>query len=211
LVQQAGIRKRYFLYGRSDTIVRHPDLIRAWRDVGLERVFVGLEFVRDEDLAYIRKRSTVRDNEQAIRVLRDLKIDLYASFIVRPEFGREDFEAYHRYCRDLGLDFASFAVLTPLPGTDLHDEVRERMLTDDYDYFDFIHTLLPTALPPEDFYAELIRLYRRAIPPARQLAQLRRFPLREIPRLLARSHRTLARVRSAHRDYDHRQLQVCQL
>jgi radical SAM superfamily enzyme YgiQ (UPF0313 family) len=208
LLKKAGIRKRYFLYGRSDTIARHPDLLRAWRDVGLERVFVGLEFVRDEDLAYIRKRSTALDNEQAIQVLRDLKVDLYASFIVRPEFGREDFEAYHRYCRDLGLDFASFAVLTPLPGTDLYDEVKDRMLTHEYDYFDFIHTLLPTALPPEEFYAELIRLYRRAIPPARQFAQLRRFPLREIPRLLARSQRTLARVRSAHHDYDHHRPQA---
>ncbi len=67
LIGQSGIRKRYFLYGRSDTIVRNPGLLKAWRDVGLERVFVGLEFVRDEDLAYIRKRSTAHDNEQAVQ------------------------------------------------------------------------------------------------------------------------------------------------
>jgi hypothetical protein len=54
---EPSVRERYFLYGRSDTIVRNPGLPRAWREIGLERVFVGLEFVRDEDLAYIRKRS----------------------------------------------------------------------------------------------------------------------------------------------------------
>ncbi len=202
LIHQGGIRKRYFLYGRSDTIARNPGLLEAWRDVGLERVFVGLEFVRDEDLAYIRKRSTASDNAQAIKVLQDLGIDIYASFIVRPEFSLEDFAAYHRYCRRLGLNFASFAVLTPLPGTDLYDEVKDRLLTHNFDYFDFLHTLLPTRLPLEDFFAELTRLYRSGIPLWRQLALLGRYRLLDIPPLLAKSRRVFTRMRTAYKDYD---------
>ena len=27
LIKEAGIKKRYFLYGRSDTITKHPDLL----------------------------------------------------------------------------------------------------------------------------------------------------------------------------------------
>jgi radical SAM superfamily enzyme YgiQ (UPF0313 family) len=202
LIREAGIRKRYFLYGRSDTVIRNRDLLESWREVGLERVFVGLEFVRDADLAYIRKSSTARDNEQAIRVLQEVGLDIYASFIIRPEFEREDFAAYHRYCRGMGLDYASFAVLTPLPGTDLYEEVRDQLLTHNYDFFDFLHTLLPTALPLEEFFAEMTRLYRKAVPPMRQLALLRRYPLREIPGLIARGNRFFARMKSAHRDYD---------
>ena len=202
MIRQSGIRKRYFLYGRSDTIVRNPNLLKAWREIGLERVFVGVEFVRDEDLAYIRKRSTAQDNAQAIRILQDLGIDIYASFIIRPEFGREDFAVYRRYCRKLKLNFASFSVLTPLPGTDLYEEVKERLLTRNFDYFDFIHTLLPTALPLKDFYEELTGLYRNAIPPARQLGVLRKYALRDIPPLLAKSRRIFARLRTVHSDYD---------
>ena len=59
LIKAAGIKKRYFLYGRSDTIARNPDLLAMWRDIGLERVFVGLEFCTDEDLQFINKGSTV--------------------------------------------------------------------------------------------------------------------------------------------------------
>lgn len=202
LIWQAGIRKRYFLYGRSDTIVHNPGLLKAWREIGLERVFVGLEFVRDEDLDYIRKQSTARDNEEAVKILQDLGIDVYASFIIRPEFNREDFAMYRRYCRKLGLNFASFAVLTPLPGTDLYDEVKDRLLTQNFDYFDFIHTLLPTNLPLKDFFEELTGLYRNAIPLMKQLVLLKRYAFRDILSLLAKSRRTFARLRTLHRDYD---------
>ena len=202
LIRDAGLRKRYFLYGRSDTISRNPELLEMWRDVGLERVFVGLEFFRDEDLAYVRKGSTASDNEKAVKILQDLDIEIYASFIVRPEFTRSDFAAFGQYCRNLRLSYATFAVLTPLPGTDFYDEVRDQLITHNYDYFDFIHTLLPTTLPLEDFYEEYSRLYTRAIPFTRSLTMLKRFPLKEIPPIVSIYHRFLKRLRTVHLDYE---------
>jgi radical SAM superfamily enzyme YgiQ (UPF0313 family) len=202
LIEQAGIEKRYFLYGRSDTICRNPDLLRVWREIGLEQVFVGLEFFRDEDLEYIQKRSTVKDNEQAVHILHDLGIDVHASFILRPEFSKEDFGALAAYCRRLELGYATFAVLTPLPGTDLYQEVSDQLITHDYDYFDFIHTLLPTALPLKEFYAEYRGLYARALGLKEQLAWMRRFPLKEMPRLLLRGYRFYKQLKTAYLDYD---------
>jgi radical SAM superfamily enzyme YgiQ (UPF0313 family) len=202
LIRQAGIHKRYFLYGRSDTIARNPDLLELWRDVGLERVFVGLEFFRDEDLEDIHKGSTLRDNEQAVKVLQSLGIDIYASLIVRPEFTTADFAACAQYCRALDLDFATFAMLTPLPGTDLYQEVKGQMITHNYDYFDFIHTLLPTALPLKDFYEAYYQLYQKAIPLTKRLAMLRKMQWREIPAMLASSYRVFTRLRKAYQDYD---------
>ena len=201
LIRDAGIRKRYFLYGRSDTIARNPDLLELWRDVGLERVFVGLEFFRDEDLEDIGKGSTLRDNEQAVRVLQSLGVDIYASLIVRPEFTRADFASCRRYCRALGLDFATFAMLTPLPGTDFYQEVKDRMITHNYDFFDFVHTLLPTTLPLKDFYEEYYQLYQNAIPFAKRLAMLRRMRLRHIPGMLSSTVRTFGQLRRAYQDY----------
>jgi radical SAM superfamily enzyme YgiQ (UPF0313 family) len=201
LIKDAGLKKRFFLYGRSDTIARHPDLLEAWREVGLERVFVGLESFKDEDLGYINKGSTANDNEKAARILLDLGIDIYASFILRPELTKEGFEAFREYCRTLGLSFASFAVLTPLPGTDLYDEVKDRLVTHDYEYFDFIHTLLPTSLPLKEFYRQYHRLYTKAIPLSKGLSFLRKYPLKEIPPTLAKSFRFYGRLRTAYRDY----------
>lgn len=202
-IRAAGLDKRYFLYGRSDTIARHPDLLEAWREVGLERVFVGLEFVRDEDLGFINKGSTTHDNEQAVKVLQALGIEIYASFIIRPEFDRADFRALGRYCRDLELSFATFAVLTPLPGTELYQQVESQLITHNYDYFDFIHTLLPTRLPLREFYREYARLFTSAFTLKSQWSLLRKFPVGEIPGTLARSLRVQGQLKGAYRDYGH--------
>jgi radical SAM superfamily enzyme YgiQ (UPF0313 family) len=200
-IREAGIRKRYFLYGRSDTIAHNPDLLEQWRDVGLERVFVGLEFFRDEDLQDIGKGSTLRDNEEAVRVLQSLGIDIYASLIVRPEFTRADFAACTNYCRSLDLDFATFAMLTPLPGTDFYREVQDRLITDNYDFFDFVHTVLPTTLPLKEFYEEYYQLYQKSLSTAKRLDMLRKMQIREIPGLLARTLRAFGQLRRAHQDY----------
>ena len=202
LIKEAGIRKSYFLYGRSDTIARNPGVLKMWREIGLERVFVGLEFFRDKDLQYIRKGSTTGDNENAVKVLQDLDIDIYASFIVRPEFNKEDFLGFRRYCRKLGLSFASFAMLTPLPGTDFYEQVKAQLITHNYDYFDLLHTLLPTTLPLKEFYEEFYNLYKKGVPFGKQFRlAIKKYPLQEILPLIKKSNRILNQLKNAYRDY----------
>ena len=60
-------------------------------------------------------------NLAAMKILRELELEVYASYIVRQEFTREDFAAFRRHCRSQQLSFCTFSVLTPLPGTDLSD------------------------------------------------------------------------------------------
>jgi radical SAM superfamily enzyme YgiQ (UPF0313 family) len=199
LIQEKDIRKRYFLYGRSDTIAKHSDLLELWRDVGLERVFVGLEFFRDSDLEFINKGSTADHNLRAVRVLQDLGIDIYASFILRPEFTKEDFAEFRRYCRSINLSFASYAVLTPLPGTDLYDELEDQLLTHEPEFFDFIHTVLPTTLPLEDFYEQYYRLYTRTIPLKNSFPFMLKYRFRDILPSMAKFLRWSKRLRTLHR------------
>jgi hypothetical protein len=65
---------------------------------------------------------------------------------------------------------------------------------------DFIHTLLPTALPLPEFYGELADLYQHSLPLFSQLSLLRRIPLTEVPRLQAVGKRVRQRIREAYRD-----------
>lgn len=201
LIRESGIRKRYFVYGRSDTIVKHPELLKKWKDIGLERVFVGLEFFRDADLKYIKKGSTVENNVKAVQILKDLELDIFPSFIIRQDFESGDFREFKQFCLKLDLDFIGFAVLTPLPGTDLFEEVKESLISSDYDYFDFFHTLLPTKMPLREFYGEIMTLYNRSRSFKNQLKLMRKYPLREIPSLLRLYGTFMKRLKTLSSDY----------
>jgi hypothetical protein len=54
-------------------------------------------------------------------------------------------------------------VLTPLPGTDLWDEVRPDVMTEDWELFDIAHTVLPTRLPLDEFYRQYAGLWQHAL------------------------------------------------
>jgi hopanoid C-3 methylase len=201
LIRANGIDKRYFLYGRSDTISNHPDLIEKWKKIGLERVFVGLEFMRDADLNLIRKGSTVANNIKAIQVLKDLDIGIFPMFIVKPEFEKKDFADLKKYCLGLELDFIGFSVLTPLPGTDLYDEVKDRLINFNYDYFDFFHALLPTTLPVKDFYEEYVSLMNGSRSLKSQIKLMRKYRLLELPSLFRIYGNFIKRLKKIHQDY----------
>lgn len=202
MIMDAGIKKQFFLYGRADTIAHNPDLLALWRKAGLKRVFVGLEFFRDDDLQSINKRSTVGDNQAAVRIMHDLDIEIYGSFILRPEFTKQDFAAFRAYSRQQKLIVASFAVLTPLPGTDFYEEVKDQLLTHDTDFYDFIHTVLPTKLPLKEFYRQYARLYSGASPLSTRLEFLSHFPLKEYPSLFKLQLEFTSQLRNAYKDYE---------
>jgi hypothetical protein len=88
-----------------------------------------------------------------------------------------------------------------LPGTDLYAEVKDQLITHEYDFFDFIHTLLPTALPLKQFYSEYRNLFRRAISPKNGMGFLRKYPLGDVVPTLVKSFRWNMRLRRAHLDY----------
>ena len=201
LIKINGIEKNYFLYARSDTIANNPELFKSWQEIGLRRVFVGLEFCEDDNLDFIGKKSYVIDNDRAVEILHALDIDIYASFIIRPDFSNADFKKLRAYCRQLELSFASFAVLTPLPGTDYYESVKDEMIINDYDLFDFIHTLLPTKLSLKSFYQQYHDLYIHGISIQNHLKHLNKYHWSEIPKNLLQGQRFYKRLRNTYRDY----------
>lgn len=201
LIAAAGIRKRYFLYGRVDTIVNHPELFAKWAKIGLAQVFVGMEDFSDARLTAMNKGTTTAQQAEAVRILRELGVMMYASYMVDPEYTVEDFVALKAHVRGLKHNYATFTVMTPLPGTELYEQNKERMLSHKPELFDMLHSLLPTRLPAEQFYAELTRLYTSAVPFYRSLPVLLRFGLHGILLRIKLFGKFLDKMKRAHLDY----------
>ncbi len=201
LIEAAGIKKNYFLYARVDTIVRHPELFAKWRKIGLSQVFVGMEDFSDARLQAMKKGVTIAQQEEAAKILDRLGIMMYASFMVDPDYSREDFVALKNYVRRLKLKYATFSVMTPLPGTELYESVKHRLLSDKPELFDMLHALVQPRLTLQEFYQEMAVLYKSAVPLYRSLPVLFRYGLHGMSLRIRLFGEFLKRVEKFHLEY----------
>jgi radical SAM superfamily enzyme YgiQ (UPF0313 family) len=186
-IAERGIRKEYFLFSRADAVMRCRDLIPRWAEIGLRQVFLGLEAVDVEKLKPLNKRTSAATNEEAVRLLKSNGIDPLASFMVFPDFTAEDFDRVYDYVERLGVYYCEYSVLTPAPGSDLYHRERDRLTTDDYRLYDYMHPVLPTRLGEHEFFRQLARLYWRTYSPGRAVRVRPNTPPPATPRKLLRS------------------------
>jgi radical SAM superfamily enzyme YgiQ (UPF0313 family) len=180
LIAAAGIHKKFFLYARVDTIANHPELFAKWARIGLVQVFVGMEDFSDKRLIAMKKGITTAQQAEAVKILDKLGIMMYASYIVDPAYTREDFRSLLAYVRQMKHKYLIFTVMTPLPGTELHDTRKNELLSLKPELYDMVHTLLPTTLPLQEFYKEFANLYTKALPLYRVVPTVFRFGLHGI-------------------------------
>lgn len=162
-IQAAGIRKYFTVQTRTDIICKFPHLIEMWKGCGSLAIFLGLESVTDEGLANINKKNTAANNERAISILKELGVGFTPNFIVDPAWDHADFARLREWISRMGAYNSGFSVLTPLPGTDLWSEAKQRVTTQNCEMFDIIHAVLPTKLPLEEFYREYSNLWRHVL------------------------------------------------
>lgn len=164
MLLEAGIRKRYFAYGRADSIVENPDVYALWAKVGLSLVMVGLEAIDEVSLKRTGKRSSTAVNDEAVEILGELGFGLSAGFLIEPDFSPENFDRIDQYIKERpSILLAEFTPLTPFPGTVLYNKTKDTLLTEDRQVYDLQHFLMATKLPPQQLYRMMLRSYRKVI------------------------------------------------
>ncbi|MHC4108441.1 MAG: B12-binding domain-containing radical SAM protein, partial [Planctomycetota bacterium] len=128
LIKSAAVNKRYSMECRTDSIVRHPELVSKWVDVGLYAVLLGLEGASDKMLKTVNKRNTSRTNDEAIRILQDHGVIIWGAFIADPDWEEDDFVKLRDYVSRNRITHTQFTVLTPLPGTVLYRQKLDELL-----------------------------------------------------------------------------------
>jgi hopanoid C-3 methylase HpnR len=155
-IRRRGIRKQYYLETRGDVLLRNLDVFRFWRDLGLQIMFIGLEAIDEEGLQRFRKRIDLDRNMRALEAARSLGISVAINLIADPSWDRDRFETVRRWCLEIP-EVVNISVTTPYPGTEIWQTEQRRLTTRDYRLFDIQHAVLPTTLPLEEFYAELVK------------------------------------------------------
>jgi hopanoid C-3 methylase len=162
-----GIKKRYFMQVRSDAIVRNPEVAKVWAKAGLTMVFIGFEKIDQAELESLNKKNEIENNEKALDILQRLGVFVTGSFIVDPGYDLPDFERLRQYLHKRRVDNPSFSILTPLPGTDLWGDIKEKVTTSNYELYDLYHAIVPTKLDLRTFYEQFASLYTFCYPRTR--------------------------------------------
>lgn len=155
-IARRGIQKQYYLETRGDVLLRNKDVFRFWKTLGLQYMFLGVEAIDEQGLKKFRKRVTLSKNFEALEFARSLGIMVAINIIADPSWDRERFEVIRQWCLEIP-EIVNISVNTPYPGTESWVTESRRLTTRDYRLFDIQHAVLPTALPIEEFYAELVK------------------------------------------------------
>src|SRR6185312_1805531 len=158
-IARSGIRKHYYLETRGDVLLRNKAVFRFWKRLGVSYMFLGLEALDDEGLAKYRKRVPLGRNFEALEFARSLGIRIAINLIADPDWDHERFRTVRDWCVEQP-EVVNISVNTPYPGTESWLSEERRLGTRDYRLFDIQHAVLPTRLPLDEFYAELVATQR---------------------------------------------------
>lgn len=165
LVSASGINKNYFAYCRIDTLLKHREVLAFWRKIGLRRLFIGIEAITEEMQLEFNKKLELADIEKALKLARELDIDVMGQFIIPTSASRTDFKRMARFVEHHRIRYPSFTILTPIPGTDMlqtFDKVIEKQANGrpNWDLFDCQSPVTETRLPKQEFLQEYQDLQR---------------------------------------------------
>ncbi len=155
-LEKRKVKKQYYLETRADVLLRNKEVFAYWRRLGLLYMFLGLEAIDEEGLKAYRKRAHLGTNFKALETARELGFTVAINIIADPDWDERRFEIIREWALSIP-EIVHLTVATPYPGTELWYTESRRLTTLDYRLFDIQHAVLPTRLPLDKFYKELVK------------------------------------------------------
>jgi len=162
LIRKKGIRKKYICYGRSDFIATHEEIVKELADIGFYYFLVGLETIREKDIGKYNKRSTLKYNEESIRLCHKYGVHMMAMFILDLDFQRKDFTNLYRWIKEHELKHVAVSIYTPEMGLPESEIYKDRIISQNPGDYDYLHLVCkPENLSVKAYYRCYYRLMIR--------------------------------------------------
>jgi radical SAM superfamily enzyme YgiQ (UPF0313 family) len=122
------------------SIAQNEKLVRLMAQAGCHGMFIGFESLSPENLALMGKKTNkVERYEAGIKRFHDHGIGVHASFVFGYDYDDPSvFEEFITFANRNKIDGAFLPLLTPFPGTRIHQRLKEegRILTKDWSQYD---------------------------------------------------------------------------
>lgn len=121
---------------RADCVDR--DILKALRDAGCVRMNFGFESGSPRILKMLEKRLTPEQSLETARLCSELGILVIANFILGvPDETEDDMRLTLEFASRMKPDMINLSYFTPIPGSYLYNECKERSLIENHDFSDF--------------------------------------------------------------------------
>ncbi len=160
IVKELKLNKNYIMYASVKGITEYREYLPELKSLGLKALLIGYETFSDEEMTVYRKKSSTSDNFEAAEILRDLNIDVWASFMAHPDWSKKDFKLFRKHIKALKPQITSISPLTPFPNLPMYEEYRERLLYDanNFEKWSFGQVMIkPSQMILSDYYLELLK------------------------------------------------------
>ncbi|MDP2156747.1 MAG: radical SAM protein, partial [Nitrospirota bacterium] len=132
----------WWCFSRADTLLKNEAMIAKMAKAGCKYIFIGFESRHQGTLDRYNKSITDTMAGDVTELLRKYNISVHASFIIgNVDETREMVMDTVRYAREIDPQAVQFTILTPYPGTKLFDEVKDRIISADWDLYDCLHSV----------------------------------------------------------------------
>ena len=177
----------------SINFVDNEDVLKYAQKSGCFGLFVGFESLNESSLKSMHKvrnlESGVGKYKEKIRKFQNYGIGVIGGFILGNDEDKKDiFERTSDFILDSNIDGSQFSFLTPLPGTNLYQRLKEehRLLYTDYPhdwvYYDVSTVVFrPKNMTPEELEEGVLNVYKATA---------------SVPKSLRRAFTSLVRTRS---------------
>ncbi|GAB4483002.1 MAG: radical SAM protein [Thermodesulfovibrionales bacterium] len=144
-IMRRNIDIYWWCFSRSDTLLRNEEMVRKMAEAGAKYIFIGFESRSQSTLDSYNKKTHGSMARDVTALLARHRISVHASFIIGGvDETREMCWDTVRYAKEINPQAVQFSILTPYPGTKLFDEVKDRIVTDDWDLYDCLHSVIRT-------------------------------------------------------------------
>lgn len=135
-------------YSRVDTM--DEEMLQIMRKTGCYHIKYGVEFGTQKWLKITKKNTTLEQARKTINTTKKIGIAAKASFMIgMPGETVDEIKQTINFAKELNPTYTIFSIFTPLPGSELFDEAKEKgaLLTYDYDnYYNKTKQLLKNQL-----------------------------------------------------------------
>ncbi len=158
-IKRCNINKKFICYGRADYISTHPEQIKALVEIGFTYFLVGLESSSDNELNNYNKQTSSDANIQCVNLLNQLNARCFALMITPIDADKQYFDNLYKWIIHNNVKYVTLSIFTPMPGTKNFEEYKDKLITKNCTYWDFLHLVIkPTKLSCFRFYFEFYKL-----------------------------------------------------